>query len=210
MSRPRLLRRALVTSAAAVVVLGGGSAVALAADSPSTPSSNVYEACLSQLRVVYNVQVNPQTAPTCFRGDSVITWNQTGPAGPQGPAGPAGPQGDKGDTGAQGATGPAGPQGATGPAGPQGPAGPTTVTTVSTGDFPIGSGGQITDTPACGAGFVATGGGVSINDGVGETGAYVTSSFPLSTNGTPTAWQATVTNGSPDTVQVDWYVLCAK
>ena len=97
-------------------------------------SANVYEGCLSHKDGrLYNVQVNPSSAPTCSRGDTLITWNQsgpagaTGPSGPQGVTGPGGPKGDTGVTGPQGATGDTGvtgPQGATGDTGVTGPTGP--------------------------------------------------------------------------------------
>ena len=123
-----VLRKTAVGGATAVVLIGGGSAVAAAAGS-ATASSPVYQGCLSQLRVLYNVQVNPTTTPTCARGDSPISWNQTGPQGARvpkgdtgdvGPAGPAGPQGEKGEKGDARATGPQGPQGIPGPHGPAG------------------------------------------------------------------------------------------
>jgi hypothetical protein len=75
----------------------------------------------------------------CQTGQTLISWNQTGPqgpqgntgatglAGPQGPAGPAGPQGAKGDTGAIGAIGLTGPQGVQGSTGAAGAAGATGV-----------------------------------------------------------------------------------
>ena len=45
---------------------------------------------------------------TCPRGDTAISWNQTGPTGVAGPTGPTGVTGLTGATGATGATGPAG------------------------------------------------------------------------------------------------------
>jgi hypothetical protein len=139
------LRRPALIAAAAIVLGVGGTTVALAdAGSPAPP---VYQGCLNHATgLLYNMKVNPATAPTCLQGDTSVTWNQTGPqgpAGPQGAAGPqgpvglpgplglpgaAGPQGPKGDTGATGDTGPQGPKGdtgATGDTGPQGPKGDT-------------------------------------------------------------------------------------
>jgi hypothetical protein len=51
----------------------------------------------------------------CTAHETMITWNQKGPAGAAGPAGATGPVGPQGDIGA---TGQAGPQGLRGPAGP--------------------------------------------------------------------------------------------
>jgi hypothetical protein len=107
----------------------------------------------------------------CQTNQTLITWNQAGPAGPAGPAGiagPAGAQGPKGDAGPAGSTGPAGatgPQGpagsigATGPQGPAGPAGPVGAT------GPAGPAGSLTsfdalnglpcNTSSAGAGVIA-------------------------------------------------------
>jgi hypothetical protein len=55
--------------------------------------------------------------------ESVISWNQIGPAGATGATGPTGATGATGASGASGATGASGPIGPTGARGPQGPAG---------------------------------------------------------------------------------------
>jgi hypothetical protein len=55
----------------------------------------------------------------CKKGETLLTWNITGPQGPIGPAGPTGPEGQAGP---QGPAGQAGPTGPAGQAGPQGPA----------------------------------------------------------------------------------------
>jgi hypothetical protein len=52
---------------------------------------------------------------TCPRGETAISWNQTGPTGATGNIGPTGATGA---TGASGASGASGPSGATGPQGP--------------------------------------------------------------------------------------------
>lgn len=148
MSRFRLTRRALTVGVAAAAIAATGSAAALAIGSSS---SNVYEGCLQhRIGALYHVELNPSSPPRCLQHDTLVTWNQTGPAGAAGapgPTGPAGPKGDPGPAGAAGAIGPAGPQGpkgdagATGPqgepgpkgdTGPAGPAGTTTVYTSST------------------------------------------------------------------------------
>ncbi len=64
---------------------------------------------------LYNQRVG--TPPQCRKGDTVTSWNQTGPQGPQGS------QGTQGSIGPQGPQGPIGLTGATGPQGPQGPPG---------------------------------------------------------------------------------------
>jgi Collagen triple helix repeat (20 copies) len=125
-------RRLALGGAIMAAVASGGTAAALATDGGS---SDVYQGCLNHnIGALYNVKVNPTSPPRCLNNDTVISWNQTGPAGaagPQGPKGdpgPAGPQGPKGDTGPAGpagAIGPAGPKGDTGPAGAAGATGPT-------------------------------------------------------------------------------------
>ncbi len=47
----------------------------------------------------------PDAARECVPGESMITWNQSGPAGPQGPQGPQGLRGPQGGAGASGANG---------------------------------------------------------------------------------------------------------
>jgi hypothetical protein len=56
-----------------------------------------------QLRVI-----DPATE-RCRRGETPISWNQTGPQGPKGDPGPRGLPGPKGDTGPRGPQGPAMP-----------------------------------------------------------------------------------------------------
>jgi hypothetical protein len=79
--------------------------------------------------------IDAQAGKKCERGESQITWSQTGPAGAKGNTGAQGPQGlpgtqglpgaigPKGDTGPQGIPGVAGAKGDTGPQGASGPAG---------------------------------------------------------------------------------------
>jgi hypothetical protein len=130
MKIPHLTRRVALTGAAFAAIAAGGSAVALATGSSS---GDVYQGCLQHnLGALYSVKLNPTAPPRCLRGDTLVSWNQKGPAGapgapgapgPAGPKGDTGPAGPKGDTGPAG-SGPAGPKGDTGPAGPAGPAGP--------------------------------------------------------------------------------------
>ena len=127
------INRPTISVAAAVSAIAVATITVASASSASTPPAS-YQGCLNHVTgSVYNVHVNPASAPTCLRHDTQISWNQTGPAGPAGAAGQVGPVGPVGATGEPGPAGPAGPAGApgvtgptglTGPAGPQGPAGP--------------------------------------------------------------------------------------
>ncbi|MCW2781825.1 MAG: Phage tail fiber protein [Marmoricola sp.] len=132
MKHIRLTRHVLIGGAAIALVAAGSSAVAMAADQQP---SNVFQGCLSHANgVVYNVHLNPSTAPRCQTHDTQVSWNRTGPTGSAGPTGPTGSAGatgstglpgDKGDTGATGLTGPKGEPGAAGPQGPLGAPGET-------------------------------------------------------------------------------------
>ncbi len=127
--------RAVVAGAFALLLAGSGSAAALASNAPST---GVYQGCLSRSAgVLYAVRLDSSTVPRCHRGDTLVSWNHTGPTGPQGPKGDTGatgatglqgPMGDTGATGATGLQGPMGDTGATGATGLQGPMGDTGAT----------------------------------------------------------------------------------
>jgi hypothetical protein len=141
MNKFRLSRRLATGIAVAAAVAGGGSVAALAT---SQSPASAYQGCLSRnLGALYNVHVNPNSPPRCHRRDTLISWNQTGPAGSRGatgatgapgslgakgstgPTGSQGPQGLKGDPGATGVQGLQGPKGDPGATGAQGPPGPT-------------------------------------------------------------------------------------
>src|SRR5262245_42725655 len=99
-----------------VVAVAGVAAMVQA----SIPDKNgVIKACyappLGALRVI-------DSAALCRKGETLLSWNATGPQGPQGPAGP---QGMTGATGPQGIQGPPGPQGSQGIPGPAGTSGVT-------------------------------------------------------------------------------------
>ena len=79
--RSKFLKPALAVAAATAAVLGGGT-FALASD--SAPAGNVYSACVTFGHSLYGFTVNG--TPKCFKGDTLISWNQTGPQGPR-PAG---------------------------------------------------------------------------------------------------------------------------
>jgi collagen triple helix repeat protein len=122
MKNIRTTHRIVIGGALVAVVAAGSSAVAFAAN--QQPASTVYKGCLTHATgTVYNIHLNPSTAPKCLSQDTQITWNQTGPAGAPGATGAPGAQGRKGDTGLQGPTGIAGPKGPTGIAGPKGDTG---------------------------------------------------------------------------------------
>jgi Collagen triple helix repeat (20 copies) len=193
--RSKYLMRLGVVAAASAAVLGGGS-FALAADS-ATASGNVYSACVTFAHSLYNFSVN--RTPTCNRGDTLISWNQTGP---QGPAGPQGPKGDKGDTGATGAQGPKGDTGATGPQGPAGTVG-TLHTFSSSLSIPNGDGGTLN--LACDTG-VPVSGGVTIAEAA--VNAFILSDSPLPDSGAPSVWQGEVANASGTTVTMTVRVVC--
>jgi hypothetical protein len=123
-----LTRRMSIAAATVAAIAAGSSAAALAT---TVPSNSVYQGCLEATNgSLHQLEVNPSTPPSCRPHDTLVTWNQIGPAGPAGPQGlkgDAGPQGPKGDTGAagpQGAQGSTGDTGAPGPQGPIGAAGP--------------------------------------------------------------------------------------
>jgi collagen triple helix repeat protein len=77
-----------------------------------------YTPGLGVLRVI-------DSAATCARGETALSWNVVGPRGLQGPAGPAGVAGAMGPQGPQGVPGPQGSQGLPGLPGPAGASGLT-------------------------------------------------------------------------------------
>lgn len=169
----------------------------------------------------------------CGEGQSLITWNQTGP---QGPAGVAGPQGPKGDTGPQGLagisgaqgpkgdTGPQGPAGVAGPQGPKGDAGSPGATHITARSTTVSSfrDGDPLDV-SCNAGEVATGGGGHVSSdaidvalfNTGLTGGgspgVITASEPIVTNGVVTGWRVKANRSLNATlVPLTAWVLCAS
>ena len=102
---------ALVTAA----VVSGGFALA----APST-TPNTYSACAYKNVIIPGTELVNHT-PSCPRGATVVSWNQTGVAGAAGSpggTGAIGPQGVPGPPGAAGSPGGTGPQGVQGPPGP--------------------------------------------------------------------------------------------
>ncbi len=107
-------RRTVIIAGASALVLVAGGGAAYAASASIPDSAGVIHGCY---KPTGNGSVSPlgviDTAlprGTCPKGQTALSWNQTGPQGPAGPVGPAG------------AVGPAGSQGAPGPstAGPGG------------------------------------------------------------------------------------------
>ena len=139
----------------------------------------------------------------CQAGQTLITWNQSGPTGPQGPqgaAGPPGPQGPKGDAGAPGAT----------------------HVVARSATVPSFRDGQPLEV-SCNPGETATGGGghVSADDidlRLYETGAtgggspgVITASEPIVTNGSVTGWRVKANRTlNPTLVPLTVWVLCAS
>ena len=205
--RSKFLMRLLAVGASAAAVLGGGS-FALAADSATVAVGTVYSGCVTSLgHALYNVRVN--STPTCFRGDTLISWNQNGPQGPQGPQGP---KGDKGDTGATGATGAAGAKGdkgdkgdtgAQGPVGPQGPTG--TFGSIHTFSLSADMPNNVADTlnVACDSGSLISGG-----FDVGEALIGITVDTNRPAGNPPHEWDVTVANTSGVDVTLTVFVVC--
>src|SRR5262245_61466878 len=121
---PRKWKAAAVATAV-VVVCGTGVAFAAIPD-----GSGVIHGCYSASgsKATNGAQLNilDNASASCSKGQTEVTWNQTGPQGLTGPQGPTGPQGA---TGPQGSTGPQGQGGAKGDAGQS-----LTATPLSAGD----------------------------------------------------------------------------
>ena len=115
------IRRRSLVCLAVLGVFGIGAGVTYAAQSLSSTTTTVINACqlkqLGTIRIVDNLN-------KCSAGYVIpISWNVQGPAGSTGPTCPAGPAGQAGAPGAKGAageTGAAGPQGSPGIQGLQG------------------------------------------------------------------------------------------
>jgi Collagen triple helix repeat (20 copies) len=114
---------------------------------------------------------------------------------------PRGARGLRGAIGAAGPTGPAGPRGAQGVAGPQGDEGsPGRVDlTYATTEVTVAAGAQGTGQAVCPGGMVLTGGGAITDSADPAAIAAATiseSDWILWPPGLPSAWEATVHNGS--------------
>jgi len=127
----RRARIALAATAGAFLLAGIGAAAYAALQD----GKGVIHACVDGKGATRIIDVS---VDACRKGETAISWNQTGPQGPagangtpgaqgapglQGAPGPAGAAGPAGAGGPPGAQGVQGPQGATGPQGPAGPSG---------------------------------------------------------------------------------------
>jgi hypothetical protein len=121
------------------------------------------------------------SAALCKKGESLLSWNQTGPSGPPGP---------------QGAAGPAGPQG------PQGPAGATSPLTIvlrhasRTVQLAPNEGADIAS--ICLDGETAVGGGPSVI----PASVSIAWSTVVFDGGPRSGWQVNFVNATPDTIVV--------
>jgi hypothetical protein len=111
-----VLRRVFAGTVGVVVAAGVVALVQAAIPDRDGVIKACYVPTLGVLRVI-------DSAASCQRGETLLSWNVIGPGGPQGPAGPQGMAGAMGPQGLQGIPGPAGPQGLPGPAGTAGVSG---------------------------------------------------------------------------------------
>lgn len=133
------MQRRYFGAVGAVVVLGlSATAVATAAvpDSDTGVITACYAAGNGGVRII-----DAEAGETCRNSETVLTWNQAGPAGPAGPQGLPGPQGLQGPQGPPGPPGPQGLTGEAGPAGPKGDPGPAGATGPQGDPGPIGPAG---------------------------------------------------------------------
>jgi hypothetical protein len=120
-------RRTVIIAGASALILVAGGGAAYAASASIPDSGGVIHGCYKPISngSVSQLGVIDTALPggTCPKGETALSWNQTGPQGPAGPVG------------ATGATGLTGPEGAVGPAGPQGPQGPPGGSNVDKGYY---------------------------------------------------------------------------
>jgi hypothetical protein len=116
--RRKGLSQAGVAAGLAATLLAGGVAVA-AGETPGLASSSKIYACYSDTTGALS-RLDYPTVKKCPSGETLISWNASGPQGAQGAKGSQGSTGAQGAQGAQGARGAAGPQGAQGASGPEG------------------------------------------------------------------------------------------
>jgi len=124
-------RRILAGAAATLALVA--IAVRASIPAPNGVISGCYEKDSGDLRII------DASGRGCRHGETLLSWNQTGPMGLQGPQGPQGlpgPQGLAGLAGPQGLPGPRGPAGADGAPGPAG---------ISNATFIFGPPGSVND-----------------------------------------------------------------
>jgi hypothetical protein len=197
-------RRLPALAIVAAVAFSGSTFGVLAADAPT------FRGCLNLKGDLYNVVTSPAQPSACKQGDTVVSWNQVGPAGPQGargdpgPVGPVGPQGLKGDPGVagpQGAKGDPGPVGPVGAQGPQGPAGISDMEVVTAIYFPPAGlvGPNDGGSAMCPAGKVAISGGAGATEVFGYQAALI-ASRPIFPDFPPDA-----PPDAPSPLPIGWY-----
>ncbi len=124
----KLLRARMTRSA--YFVLAGGLSVGLMgtiAYAAIPAATGVVAGCVTTISVKGQhalTLLDTVQSAVCQDGQTLITWNQTGPVGPTGPQGAKGDKGDPGPAGPQGMPGLQGPKGDTGLPGPPGSQGP--------------------------------------------------------------------------------------
>lgn len=111
----RRARVAFAAVAGAFLLAGIGAAYAALQD-----GKGVIHACVDGKGATRIIDVS---VDACKKGETAISWNQTGPQGPAGSQGTPGADGTPGAQGAPGLQGAAGPAGAAGPPGAGGPPG---------------------------------------------------------------------------------------
>ena len=112
------IRRRPLVCFAVLGVFAVGAGVAYAAQSLSSTTTTVINAC--QLKQVGTIRIVDNVSKCRANYETPLSWNVQGPAGGTGPTGPAGPVGPAGSNGAPGTPGSTGPQGPQGPHGLQG------------------------------------------------------------------------------------------
>ena len=131
---------------------------------------------------------------SCAKGQTEISWNQTGPQGPAGAAGAAGPAGPAGSTG---------PAGAQGPAGPQGPAGVSGYQQASRSGY-VGPLSYLYLDVWCPSGKMPLGGGASTEPG--NNSLQIVDSRPLATGWEIRFWNGDIFTGHTGIA----YVVCGN
>jgi len=119
--RSRRARIALAAVAGTFLLAGIGAAAYAALED----NNGVIHACVDGKGATRIIDV---AVDSCKKGETAISWNQTGPQGAPGAPGAPGAQGEQGTQGVAGPAGAAGPPGASGPPGQQGVQGPQGAT----------------------------------------------------------------------------------
>jgi hypothetical protein len=101
MKRSRLSITSLVLGLALALGLAAKVAWATVPD-----ARGVIHACVGPSGLVRIIDTD--LGQRCFRGETALSWSQTGPTGPAGASGPTGPQGPEGPQGPAGMPAPAG------------------------------------------------------------------------------------------------------